>query len=99
MKDNRQKIAAMVFKDVAMLVVFLAAFLGISGFVFFQVLDIVGDGGVRLLLTAAFALAMVVLSGSIVWVIAYLRRSRDEVYGEDLHYQDLIRQQKEAKRG
>ena len=95
MRERDKRVASMLRRDIAMLALFLVVFLGISAFAFSQVQAIVEDPGTAVLLTAAFLLVVVVLTSSIGWVIAYLIRSQKEIYPEDLHYQDLIRSQKE----
>ena len=97
MKDNSKAIASMLLKDTILLVVFLVVALGISCFVLFQTLAIVESGAVKALIVGVFTVTMLVLGGAMAWVTMHLRKNKDEVYGEDLYYQDLIRKQKEGK--
>jgi len=94
MKDNSKAVASMLLKDTVLLAVFLLAALGISCFVLLQVLPIVESAGVRTVLIAVSAVTMAVLAGSMAWVTMHLRKNADDVYGEDLYYQELIRRQR-----
>ena len=97
MKDNSKAVAGMLFKDVILLAVFLLAALGINCFVLLQTLPIVDDAALRTVITVVFTATSLVLAGAMAWVARHLSKNKDEVYGEDLHYQHLIRQQKEGK--
>lgn len=98
MKPQETAMKRMLRQDCILLFLFLLATLGINVFVLIQTLAIVDSGGLRVAITAVFAVTMLVLTGAIVWVGRHLSRNRDEVYGDDLHYQQLIRQQKEGDR-
>lgn len=98
MKPQETAVKRMLRQDCVLLFVFLLAALGINAFVLTQTLAIVDSGALRAGITAVFAVTMLVLAGAIVWVGRHLRRNRDEVYGDDLYYQDLIRRQKEGGR-
>lgn len=97
MKDNSKAVAGMLSKDTILLIVFLVAALGISCFVLFQTLAIVDSSAVKTLLIVVFTVTMAAMAGSMAWVMLHLRKNKDEVYGEDLYYQELIRQQKEGR--
>lgn len=97
MKDNSKAIASMLHKDTLLIVAFLIGVVGISCFVLFQTLAIVESGSVKALIVGVFAVTMLVLGSAMAWVTMHLRKNKDEVYGEDLYYQDLIRQQKEGR--
>lgn len=97
MKDNSKAIAAMLRKDTVLLLAFMVVAVGICCFVLFQTFAIVESGAVKTLLAVVFVVTMLVLGGSMAWVTRHLRKNKDEVYGEDLYYQDLIRKQKEGQ--
>ena len=98
MKDKGKAVTGMLRKDIVLLVVFLLAALGISCFVLNQVLTIVERGTARTAIIVVFSVAMLALAGSMAWVAVHLRKNKNEVYGEDLDFQNLIRQQKEDSR-
>jgi di/tricarboxylate transporter len=96
MKDNGKAITSMLYKDCVLLVVFLLVSLGINCFVLLETLAIMESGTPRTVVIAIFAVTMLTLAGSMVWVTMHLCKNKDEVYGEDLYYQELIQQQKEG---
>ena len=97
MKDNSKAIAGMLRMDTVLLAAFMLVAVGICCFVLFQTLAIVESSAIKTLLATVFVITMLVLGGSIAWVSRHLRKNKDEVYGEYLYYQDLIRKQKEGK--
>ena len=97
MKDNSNAVASMLRKDAALLIAFLVVVVGICCFVLFQVLAIIDSSAVKTLILSVFVIAMLVLGGAMAWVLRHLSKNKEEVYGEDLYYQELIRKQKEGK--
>ena len=97
MKDNSKAIAGMLRKDSILLIAFMVVAVGICCFVLIQTLAITESSAVKTLLAAVFVITMLVLGGSMAWVTRHLSKNKDEVYGEDLYYLDLIRKQKEGK--
>ena len=97
MKDNSKAVASMLLKDTILLIAFLVAALGMNFFVLFEALSVTESTVIKGVLIAVFAVTMLVMAGSMTWVTLHLRKNKDEVYGEDLYYQDLIRQQKEGR--
>ncbi|HIY21654.1 MAG TPA: hypothetical protein H9841_07135 [Candidatus Flavonifractor merdigallinarum] len=94
MKPQESAVEGMLRRDCILLAVFLLAALGINAFVVLETLPIVDDPGLRAGIVVVFAAAMLVLAGAMFWVGRHLFRNRTEVYGEDLHYQQLIKEQK-----
>jgi O-antigen/teichoic acid export membrane protein len=94
-ENEDRRIASMLKSDTAVLLVFLAVFLGISTFVFTRVLNITIDDGAATVLIAAFAFAVVVMTCTIAWVIAYLHKFRKQVYEGELIGKELMKKQKE----
>lgn len=95
MKDQDRAEAAMLRRDCALLLIFLAAALGIVGFVLSQALAVTEAAALRALLAGVCGLSMLVLAGGMLWVLRHLRRNRREVYGEDLYWQAALKKQKE----
>lgn len=98
MHISEKGIKRMLRRDCLLLAAFLLAALGFNSFILVQTVSIAETAALRGGLIAVFAVTMLVLTGSILWVGRHLLRNRDEIYGEDLHYQQLIRQQKEGGR-
>lgn len=98
MKPQETAMKRMLRQDCILLFIFLLAALGISAFVLIQTLSIVDSSVLRAGIIIVFALTMLVLAGAILWVGRHLSRNRDVVYGKDLYYQQVIRQQKEGDR-
>lgn len=97
MKEKEKAIRGLLLRDTTVLILFLAAFLGIGGVAFSQALPL-AEGSTRLILTGAFLLALVVLTGAMLWVLRYLHQDQQEIYEEELQSQELIRKRKEAGR-
>lgn len=97
MKKDSKAIAGLLKGDILMIVVFLLAAVGIGAFVLVQIMPAVDSAAIRILLIVACAVSTLVLGGAMASVLLHLRRNKEEVYGEELYYKDLARQQKEGK--
>lgn len=97
-ENENEHIASMLKFDIAVLLIFLLAFLGISGFVFIQVLNIAADAGAGSIFVAAFILAIVVLTCTIAWLIRYLCRCKRHVYEDELIFKEIMKNQKEDQK-
>ena len=97
MKKDSKAIAGLLRGDILMLVVFLLAAVCIGAFVLVQVMPAVETAALKTLLVIVCAVSTLVLGGAMACVMMHLRKNKDEVYGEELYYKDLARQQKEGK--
>ncbi len=97
MKNDSKAIAKLLRNDILLLAVFLLAALGIGAFVLVQVMPAVESASLKVLLIVFCAVSTLVLGGSMASVMMHLRKRKDEVYGEELYYKELARQQKEGK--
>ncbi len=97
MKNDSKAIQSCLNKDCALLVVFLLVVVAIAIFVMAQVLPIVDSASLRVLLLVICACATLVLGGAMMSVMMHLRKRKDEIYGEEIYYSELVRKQKEAK--
>ena len=87
--ETKGKIDGMFRRDCALLVVFLLAAAAITLFVLFQVLPLAESGSTTVLLTAVCGVFLLALAGAMLWVLRYLQKNRDEVYGEEIYYREL----------
>lgn len=97
MKKDSKAIAGLLRGDILMLVVFLLAAVGIGAFVLVQVMPAVESASLKILLICVCAVSTLVLGGSMASVMMHLRKTKDEIYGEELYYSELARKQKEGK--
>ena len=97
MKNDSKAIASLLRNDILLLVVFLLAAIGIGGFVLVQVMPAVESAAVKTLLIVICAVSTLVLGGAMASVMMHLRKEKEEVYGEEIYYKELARQQKEGK--
>lgn len=97
MKNDSKAIASLLRKDSIMLVVFLLAAIGIGAFVLVQVMPAVTSASLKILLICVCAVSTLVLGGAMASVMMHLRKTKDEVYGEEIYYSELARKQKEGK--
>ena len=96
MKKESKAIAGLLRGDMLMLVVFLLAAVGMSAFVLVQVMPAVDSAAIKPLLIVVCAVSTLVLGGAMASVMMHLRKNKEEVYGEELYYKELARQQKEG---
>ena len=97
MKNDSKAIAKLLRNDCLLLAVFLLAALGIGAFVLVQVMPAVQSASLKVLLIVVCAVSTLVLGGAMASVMMHLRKNKDDVYGEELYYKELARQQKEGK--
>lgn len=97
MKNDSKAIAKLLRTDSLLLAVFLLAAVGIGAFVLVQVMPAVESASLKVLLICVCAISTLVLGGAMASVLMHLRKHKDEVYGEELYYKELARQQKEGK--
>lgn len=97
MKNDSKAIAKLLRNDCLLLLVFLLAAIGIGAFVLVQVMPAVESASLKVLLICVCAVSTLVLGGAMASVLMHLRKRKDDVYGEELYYKELARQQKEGK--
>ena len=97
MKNDSKAVASLLRKDSLLLIVFLLAAIGIGAFVLVQVMPAVASASLKILLICVCAVSTLVLGGSMASVMMHLRKTKEEVYGEELYYAELGRKQKEGK--
>lgn len=96
MKTQEKQIRRMIYGDEFVVALFLMMTFALSAFVLLQAMPLAASS-FKWLLILIFALSMVSLGGSMIWVIYHLQKNREDVYGEELHYQELIRWEKERE--
>lgn len=96
MKTREKQIKRMIYQDGFVVTLFLMMTFVLSIFVLLQAMPLAA-GSFRWLLVLVFALSTGSLGGSMIWVIYHLQKNREDVYGEELHYQELIRWEKERE--
>ena len=97
MKDQKKRAVSMFRRDCCILAAFTVLAVCMVLFVLTQVLSVTDSGTAGTVLTVVAGVSCIALVGAILAVILHLRKNCQEIYGEDIHYQELIKLQKEGK--